>query len=124
MTLTPELALAYLKELSADYRAGVVLDAAGTVLAGVESLAAPARELWRRAAVGSVCEGVARDGRVFAYRTPTLAIVVATGPFALPGLTRHDLRTVAAALGAESAQETPVQRIPHDYVEALLNAAN
>ena len=37
-TLTPPLALDYLRELSADIVAGVVLDRAGTLLAGPDDL--------------------------------------------------------------------------------------
>src|ERR1700741_4048707 len=44
-SLTPSLALAYLRELSADIRAAIVLDAAGNPLAGPEPLAAPPRAL-------------------------------------------------------------------------------
>src|SRR3954469_13817373 len=43
--LTPELALDYLRELSADVRAGVVLAGDGTRLAGPDALAEPARRL-------------------------------------------------------------------------------
>src|SRR3954452_9748693 len=43
-TFTPPLALAYVKELSADYLMGAILDARGTLLAGDERLARPARE--------------------------------------------------------------------------------
>src|SRR4051794_9866967 len=58
MTLTPDLALAYLRELSADYRAGVVLDAEGRPLAGDERLATAARAaLWRDAAAGGAAGG-------------------------------------------------------------------
>ena len=37
-TLTPQLALDYLRELSADIRAGVVLDSKGALLAGPEAM--------------------------------------------------------------------------------------
>src|SRR4051794_27511199 len=152
MTLTPDLALAYLRELSADFRAGVVLDAEGRALAGHERLAAPAREvLWGDTGGGSdagaggdasggsdagaagdtsgrsdagAYEGATAAGKVFARRTASVAILVTTGPFALPSVARLDLLTVVAALGAESAQESPVQRIPRGYVEALLKASN
>jgi hypothetical protein len=116
MTMTPELALAYLKELSADYRAGVVLDADQRPLAGDRRLALelPLGEH----------EGETANGKVFALRTDSHTIVVTTGPFALPSVARQDLRNVLAAMGAASAQETSVQRIPHGSVEALLGGAN
>jgi hypothetical protein len=116
MTLTPELALAYVKELSADYRSGVVLDAHGRTLAGDERLAITLDE--------GVHEGATSSGKVFARRTSTHAIVITTGPFALSHVTHIDIRTALSALGAETAQETPVQRIPHGSVEALLATAN
>ena len=118
MTLTPELALAYLKELSADYRSGVILDAHGATLAGDEELA----RAWPAGEPG-VYEGVAETGKVFAIRTRTHAILITTGPFALPRLSRHDLRKTLAGLGAESAQESAIQTIPHGSVTALLRAA-
>ena len=43
--LTPALAVDYVRELSADVRAVVVLDADGELAAGPEPLAAPARAL-------------------------------------------------------------------------------
>jgi hypothetical protein len=96
--LTPALALAYLRELSLDVRAAVVLDAAGEPLAGDPSLAARARELlassgerpW--AAAGNLLVTRAADGR---------AIAAIAGNLAIRQLLEHDLRTVAAAL-AES----------------------
>src|SRR5690242_303912 len=45
MTLTPDLALAYVKELSADYRSGAILTAEGAFLAGDEALARAARAI-------------------------------------------------------------------------------
>ena len=116
MTMTPEHALAYLKELSADYRSGVVLDAENRTLAGDERLALEL-PLGRH-------EGETEAGKVFALRTPTHAIVITTGPFALPSVTRQDLRNALAGMGATTAQETSVQRIPHGSVEALLGAPN
>ena len=44
-SLTPDVALAYVRELSADVRAGIVLDAHGEFLAGAPELHAPARHL-------------------------------------------------------------------------------
>jgi len=116
MTLSPELALAYLKELSADYRSGVVLDAQHHPLAGDERLALTLTP--------GIHEGATTTGKVFAICTSTHAIVITTGPFSLSRVVRHDLRQALAGMGAESAQETPVQRIPHSSVEALLAASD
>jgi hypothetical protein len=116
MTLTPELALAYVKELSADYRSGVILDARGAPLAGDERLVLDLPN--------GVHEGETSTGKVFAIVTPSHAIVITTGPFALPRVTRRDLLTALAGLGAETAQEMTIQRIPHGSVEALLSVTN
>jgi hypothetical protein len=102
--LTPALALAYLHELSTDVRAAIVLDAAGEVLAatrddGVAALAAPARALLAEA---PLVRALTARGGVFGARDDRHGIVVATGPFALPGLALHDLRSVLAALGGTS----------------------
>src|SRR5688500_2935101 len=95
--LTPDRALEYLRQLSTDVRAGVVLGAEGVLLAGAEALAAPAREL-RAAPPDREVEVTTADGVVFAARSSTHAVVVACGTFALSGLQRHDLRTVLADL--------------------------
>jgi hypothetical protein len=96
--LTPALALDYLRELSADIRGGVVLAADGTLLAGSDELAGPARELL--AAAGDAREAEVATGRGIAFlaRTDAHAIVVACGRFALPSLVRYDLRMVLADL--------------------------
>jgi hypothetical protein len=128
MTLTPELALAYVKELSADYRAGAILHVRGALLAGDERLASAARGIVAGDAPdapgSALFEGATDAGKVFAIRTPTHAIVITTGPFALPRVARRDLLAALAGLGAESAQEEAIQRIPHDSVEALLGVTN
>jgi hypothetical protein len=98
--LTPALALACLRELSTDIRAAVVLDAAGTPLAGDASLAARARELLDgvdaaidpatgvrlRREDDAVLLAVRRDG--------ALAIAVLAGEHALIPLLAHDLRAL------------------------------
>jgi hypothetical protein len=114
--LTPDLALGYLRELSADIRAAVLLDVHGEPLAGDGRLAAPARALFPR-------EGPAelQHTNVFAARDDRHQLVVVTGPFALPRLTRHDLRTVLHALGGGLPPSEPIQP-RNDAVEALLEA--
>lgn len=125
--LTPELALDYLSELSADVRAGVVLDPTGARLAGMASLAAPAA--LALAALGGAREGQAllADGAVFASRGTGLALVLVCGPRALPELARHDLRLVLSDLeagdGAGEAPPEPPQVVPSDLARALLSAA-
>jgi hypothetical protein len=99
--LTPEVALEYLRELSADIRAAVLLDAGGRRLAGAEALAEPARELLAAAPEDSSIEVVTDRGAVFAARSERHALCVATGRFALPALVLYDLRAVLSDLQAE-----------------------
>ena len=100
--LTPVRALDYLRELSADIRAGAVLGADGTLLAGPESLAAPARELLEAAEDAADVHVTTADGAVFLARDDRHAIVLACGRFALPSLARYDLRMVLTDLGGDS----------------------
>lgn len=95
--LTPELALAYLSELSTDIRAAVILGAAGERLAGDAALDGPARDLLG-ATDASTVEVLGDRGGVFAARSPSHAIAVVAGRFALPALMRYDLRMVLADL--------------------------
>jgi hypothetical protein len=99
--LTPRLALDYLRELSTDVRAGVVLGADGSMLAGSPALAGPARDLL--AAAGEAVDEVAVElahGAVYAVRSPEHAVVLALGPLALRALALHDLRVVVAEIAA------------------------
>jgi hypothetical protein len=111
--LTPELALAYIRELSADYLGGAVLDARGNRLAGDAALAVDVHG-----------EGATERGKVFAARTRTHAIVVVTTARALPGPTRRDVRTALHALCGENAQETPPERLPKALVNTLVSAVS
>jgi hypothetical protein len=101
--LTPALALDYLHELSADIESGVVLGSDGTLLAGSEELAEPARELIDAAGDATDVHVTTADGAVFAARDAQHAIVVACGRFALPSLARYDLRVVLADLAGRRA---------------------
>jgi hypothetical protein len=97
--LTPELAVDYLRELSADIRAVAVLTGAGEPLAGEAGIAGPARELLAAAPPGAAeLEVVTAEGAVYATRSEHHAIVVACGRFALPALIRYDLKVVLAEL--------------------------
>ncbi|HEX6025221.1 MAG TPA: hypothetical protein VFZ00_24730 [Solirubrobacter sp.] len=121
--LTPALALDYIHNLSNDVRAGVVLDSTGTLLAGPEPLAAPARALLESAPGATEIEGTIADGKAFAARTDTHAIVIATGPFALARLTRHDLRTAVSALGGETPPNPRLATAPEPATRTLIKAA-
>ena len=116
--LTPALALAYLSELSADVRAAVVLDAAGDPLAGDASLAAAARELLADAPVVRVLTG---RGGAFGARDDLHAVIVATGPLALPGLAIHDVLRALAALGGTPPNAAVSEASPA-AARALLDA--
>jgi hypothetical protein len=109
--LTPELALAYIRELSADYLGGAVLDAHGRRLAGDPALAADVHG-----------EGATARGRVFAARSATHAIVVVTTPRALPGPTRRDVRTALAALTGQDPLQSPREPLEPAVVNALVSA--
>ncbi len=91
-TLTPALALDLLRELSADVRAGVVLDPGGALLAGQDELSAPARELLDAAGDAVEIQVATADGTVFAARSDEHAIVLVCGRFPLPSLIRYDLK--------------------------------
>ena len=117
-SLTPALALDFITALSADIRAAVVLDATGARLAGSRSLADAARALPE---VGQA-EGVTSGGGVYSARDERHVIVVVTGPFALPRLTRHDLKTALSALGGQTSPIDPPQGLPDPLVNALLRA--
>ena len=142
--LTPALALEYLSELSADIRAAIVLDAGGSPLAlrrsdpprdaPARDAALAARDAARDAAVparDAALANAARDlladdpvvralterGGAFGARDDRHAVVVVTGPLALPKLAIHDIRTVLLALGG-----TPLDAAVSDASAAAANA--
>jgi hypothetical protein len=95
--LSPDLAVAYVRELSADVRGVVALGPDGELLVGPEVFAAPARRLAAR-----LEHGIVRlpEGLALVARGPRMTIVVAAGRHALPG--PHALDAAAAA-GAGTA---------------------
>ena len=99
--LTPALALEYLRTLSADIEQAAVLAADGSLLAGPEELAEPARALLAAAPEADDVEVATAQGSVFAARSDAHAVVVVTGRFALPALVRFDLRLVLQDLAGE-----------------------
>jgi hypothetical protein len=91
-TLTPALALAYLRELSPDVRAAVVLDGDGGRLAGDASLLARARALLERTHPASTRSAPADEGILLTSRAADgTAIVVLAGSRGLVALLRHDV---------------------------------
>jgi len=118
--LTPELAVAYVRELSADVRAVAVLDAAGVLLAGEQDVATAAAPLL---AAGAELEHVTPRGVVCVARDDRHALVAACGRFALPGVVRADLRAALGGLRGGSPAP-PAEPVPGDAPEALRQAAD
>jgi hypothetical protein len=96
--LSPDLALDYVRELSADVRAVLVLDAAGEPLAGPPALAAPARALLDAGGDAAELEAGSEQGVVCAVRSAAHAAIAVCGRFAIGGVVREDLRAALAAL--------------------------
>jgi hypothetical protein len=126
--LTPALAVDYVRELSADVRAGFVLDARGELLAGPPALADPVRALLAAAGGAAELEAVTPDGVVCAVRSAHHAAIAVCGRFALPGVTRQDLRVAVAALAGEppaagvTASAAPADPALQRAAEALISA--
>lgn len=111
-TLTPELALAYLGELSTDIRAAAVLDKRGLVAAhsgfdngDAEQIGAlvghlfdHAREATADGPAPAQVEVALPDGIVFALRERGFTVAVVAGRYALSSLMFFDLRMVARDL--------------------------
>jgi hypothetical protein len=107
--LTPALALDYVRELSADVRAAIVLDGAGRLLAGPPQLAASARALLAAAGDAAELEAAGAGGVVCAVRSPEHAAIAVCGRFAIAGVVRQDLRAAIAALeGRRPGSSAPV----------------
>jgi hypothetical protein len=98
--LTPELAVDYLRELSADIRAAAVLTPEGEPIAGARELADAARALLAAAPEAAEIEVVVPGGAVHAARDERHAVVAVCGRFALPALIRYDLKVVLGELSA------------------------
>jgi hypothetical protein len=101
--LTPDLALAYLGELSSDIRAAVLLHGDGERLAGDEALLEPARALLAAMDADPAVEVLTPRGGVFAARSAHHALVAVAGRTALPALVRYDLGLVLGDLEKEAA---------------------
>jgi len=117
-TLTPDLALAYLGELSTDIRAAAVLDGAGSVAAhsgfddgNSEQIQEIVGDLFDKAAVASgdapapeQIEVALPDGAVYVVRVRGWTLAVVAGRFALSSLMFFDLRMVIRDLAGQGAQ--------------------
>jgi flagellar basal body rod protein FlgF len=102
--LTPELAVGYLRELSADIRAAAVLTAAGEPLAGEAELTDAARRLLAAAPGAAEIEVASAGGVVHAARSDRHAVVAVCGRFALPSLVRYDLKVVLGELAGSRSE--------------------
>jgi hypothetical protein len=104
--ISHELALRYLLELSTDIRAAFLIDERGELVAAApeppgDRVAGLGVELARQArAIASEQQQAAvevdvtvEQGAAFVVCEDGLAMVCVTGPFALPGLIIHDMRT-------------------------------
>ncbi len=114
------LALDYLRELSADIRDGVVLDASGGRLAGEPALVPAARELVAGLGSATEAEGRTRAGVILAARAGGLAIVLVCGTQTMPALGRHDLRLVLADLGAPAEPDAACATVSTRLAERLI----
>jgi len=107
--LTPALALRYLRQLSTDLRAAVVLDDDGAALAGDDHLAAAAAPLVELLPDGvgelvvRVGDGAGARGWALVARAHGATAVLAVGPIAPLELLRHDLAEALAALRDDRA---------------------
>jgi hypothetical protein len=108
-SLTPELALQYLGELSTDIKASVVLSADGRTAAASkpaetgDRLRELTQQLFERAdaadsQVVTQVEVSTGDGAVYAVRDERWTVGVVTGRFALSSLMFYDLRAVLGDL--------------------------
>ena len=105
--LTPDLALAYLRELSVDVLSVVVVDGNGRLLAGPPHLRAPAAAVLRAPATQQGLAIETDAGWIFAAASGNFGVLVAAGPLALAGLALHDVREVAALLAGAPPEEGP-----------------
>jgi hypothetical protein len=122
--LTPALAVEYVRELSADVRAVVVLAEDGELLAGPDRLAGPARALLAAGGGAAELEASNGDGVVCAVRSAAHAAIAACGRFAIPGVVREDLRAALAALeGRSPAAGSPPPAAPGQAADASVTAA-
>jgi hypothetical protein len=105
--LTPELALAYLRELSVDVSSAIVVDDEGRLLAGPPALRAPAAAVLEAPGAEHGLAIETDGGWVFAAASGGVGVLVTTGPLALAGLALHDVRAVAALLAGAPHDEPP-----------------
>jgi hypothetical protein len=96
--LTPELAVGYLCEMSADIRDAVVLTPCGEPVAGPPELAEAAARLLAAAPDAAEIEVAVAGGAIHAARGARHSVVAVCGRYALPALIRYDLKVVLGEL--------------------------
>jgi len=121
--LTPALALDYVRELSADVRAALVLDGAGGLIAGPAELAALARRVLDAAGDAAELEAATGAGVVCAVRSPDHAAIAVCGRFAIAAVVRQDLRAAVAAIEGRPSIAAPVAAPASPPPDALGSAA-
>ena len=105
--LTPALALAYVRELSADVRAVLLLGSDGELVAGPEQLRADAVALLAAAGTAAELEAVTSGAVVCAVRSGERSMVAVCGRFAIPAVVRIDLRAALAAVEGRGVDSAP-----------------
>jgi hypothetical protein len=117
--LDPELAAAYVRELSAVVSGVVVLDSEGAHLAGPEAMAGPARALADLVDGGATVS--TNDGIVWIAKGPDRTVVAAAEAAGQPGPTALDVAAAAGAstpsMGEEEPSE-PLRSAASDVLEA------
>ena len=131
--LTPALAVDYVRELSADVRAVIVLDARGAPLAGPPGVADAARALLDAGEDAAELDVATDAGVVCAVRSAAHAAVAVCGRFAIGGVVREDLRAALAALegralaapagGADAATDPGLLAAAEALISALQRAS-
>ncbi len=127
--MTPAIVLGYLRELSTDLLAAVVLDAAGEPLAGSRVLGAVAPDLLGAGRGAPLAQARTDDHLVVVARSREHTIIAVHTAYALPALVRHDLVTVLGDLaagppGGATAEATPCEIDgSHPAVAAAVRAA-
>ncbi len=101
--MTPAIVVGYLRELSTDLVAAVVLDAAGEPLAGSRALGAVAAELVGAGRGAPLAQARTDDHLVVVARSREHTVIAVHTAYALPSLVRHDLVTVLGDLAAGPA---------------------
>ncbi len=127
--MTPAIVLGYLRELSTDLLAAVVLDATGEPLAGSRALGAVAAELLGAASGAPLAQARTDRHLVVVARSREHAVIAVHTAYALPSLVRHDLVTVLGDLAAGPAGGATADAPPreldgsHPAVAAAVRAA-